>query len=120
MIPSWVTRHIPDDFRERAADFCQTKFSCHIALVCKGRKVIAMATNKVGSRSCGCGYNKRSIHAEVNAIRTVGDITQLRGAVLFVIRLAPSGFVDSTPCHTCQTVIQKCVRVYGLRGCIHS
>jgi hypothetical protein len=35
----------------------------HVAMVMKRGKVMEMATNAIGSRSRGCGYDHRSIHA---------------------------------------------------------
>jgi hypothetical protein len=54
--------------------------SIHIAAIVLRGKIIAEATNKLGSRSRGCGYSNYTIHAEKNVIKELGDISKLRGA----------------------------------------
>jgi hypothetical protein len=94
----------------------------HIAfLISRGRKLIATATNAVGSRSRGCGYSERTIHAERAVIKKVGDINRLRGAILVVIRLRTDGTIsNSKPCHSCSVHLEKCMREHGLRCVYHS
>jgi len=92
----------------------------HVAYLFRGRKMLATAYNLIGTRSRGYGYNKRSIHAEANVIRTFGDIHKLRGTTLVVIRISASGIMLSKPCKACQCIIQKCMTKYGLKSCIHS
>jgi hypothetical protein len=111
MIPSWVSRHIDPNERHKSMSHCQRKHSYHIALICKGRKVLATASNRVSQHG--------SVHAEINAIKSVG-LQDLRGAILVVVRLTSSGFMPSKPCHCCNLVIKKCINQYGLRACIHS
>jgi hypothetical protein len=86
----------------------------------KRGKIIADATNRVGSRSMGSGYSERTIHAEKNVIKKLGDISQLRGADMYVIRHGRSensdGFLCSKPCHDCQQFLEKCMREYGLKN----
>jgi hypothetical protein len=119
MIPSWITRHIDESSRTKSLAYSKMH-QHHIAFICKGRKVLSVAYNRVGDRSYGCGYNKRSIHAEANVIRSLGNVEKLRGAKLFVVRLTASGLMNSRPCSACQCIIQKCMKEYGLLDCIHS
>ena len=61
-------------------------------------------------------------HAEIDAIRNLGDTADLSGAWLFVVRLGTneSYLLNSKPCVSCQHVIEKCVRTYKLRGVKYS
>lgn len=95
----------------------------HVALVVKRGHVLAQAYNKIGSRSSGVGYSDFSIHAEKNAIKQLGDLSKLRGADLYVMRLSPnrtgSGntrFMCSKPCADCEAFLRKCMAEYGLRN----
>jgi hypothetical protein len=97
--------------------------SVHVAILVKRGKVIAQASNKVGSRSHGSGYSDYTIHAERNVIKDLGDISQLRGADMYIMRLskdhAKTGFdrfMGSKPCPECQVFLEKCMREYGLKN----
>ena len=115
-----------DDQRTRNLQlYDKQRYSVHIAILVKRGKIIAQAVNKNGSRSSGSGYTDRGIHAERNVIKELGDISQLRGAYMYVMRLARdreqklSGFeqfTSSRPCPTCELFLLKCMREYGLRG----
>lgn len=96
--------------------------SLHVAFLVKRNKVIAVATNKVKSRSKTSGSDHYTIHAEKNVIKELGDITQLRGASLYVIRISGCSsktglekVQNSEPCHNCHLFLEKCVKQYGLR-----
>ena len=60
----------------------------HTAVLVKRGKVIAHATNRAGSRSMGSGYSDYTIHAERNVVKSLGDISQLRGADMYVMRIS--------------------------------
>lgn len=94
----------------------------HVAIIIKRRKVLAVASNRVGSRTSGCGYDTFSIHAERAAIKSLGDRERLRGAILIVVRIAKGtrGMADSTPCSSCRYHLEKCMEKYGLRGVYYS
>jgi len=98
------------------------KTQVHIAVVIHRGKVIAVASNSVGSRSKGAGYQERTIHAERAVIKKVGDVTKLNGAVLVVIRIARGTreVVNSEPCHSCKCHLEKCMREHGLRQVYYS
>lgn len=90
----------------------------HIAAIVLRGKIIAEATNKIGSRSSGCGYSDYTIHAERNVIKQLGDLSKLRGADLYVLRQHRSDpkFLNSKPCPDCTIFLEKCMREYGLKN----
>lgn len=93
----------------------------HHATILRRNKIIASAYNKVGSRSRGCGYSDRTIHAERAAIKKLGDVRMLKGATLIVVRYDQYGELKgSKPCHDCQLFLEKCMRDYGLLKVIYS
>jgi len=93
----------------------------HVAILYKRGKVLAVGSNKVGTRSRGCGWNKMSIHAEMMAIKAVGDTSKLRGASMLVVRInSADEFVNSKPCEHCTHVLEKCIRQYGLNKVYYS
>lgn len=96
--------------------------SLHFAILYRRGKVISTATNAVGSRSKGCGYSQHTIHAERAVIKKLGDITLLKDAELFVVRLSKKsdGFMNSEPCHACKRHLTKCMREYGLKAVYYS
>jgi hypothetical protein len=92
----------------------------HIAMIIKGKKVIAVATNFLGTRAKGCGFTDRTIHAERAVIKKVGNHKLLDGAIMVVVRIT-SGIRDisySKPCETCMPHLEKCIREYGLK-CVY-
>ena len=91
------------------------KISVHVAMVLQRGKIIAWATNGYGTRSRGAGYSERSIHAERNVIKELGDISKLRDAEMVVMRITGDHFSCSKPCAECQVFLDKCIREYGLR-----
>lgn len=100
--------------------------STHIAFLIKRGKIVAYASNVIGSRKKGSGYNHRSLHAEVAVIKKVGDMRALDGADIFVFRWTPPGssnelpVSNSCPCHSCNKVLTKCMKKYGLNRVYYS
>lgn len=94
----------------------------HVALLYRRGKLLGVATNFVGSRNKGCGYDHRTIHAERAVLKKVGDHTKLLGAILIVIRIAKGSreIVNSEPCHSCRCHLEKCIKSYGLRTIYYS
>ena len=92
----------------------------HVAMIVKRGKILAQASNRIGSRQKGIGYSDKTIHAERNCIKQLGDLTQLRGADLYVMRISKSPekpeFLSSKPCHECEVFLTKCMREYGLKN----
>ena len=94
--------------------------SFHIAMVVRRGKILAVASNRVGSRSQGCGFSTYTIHAERNVIKQFGDTSQLRGCDLYVMRIHHNRMTDerhfgnSAPCRDCQIFLEKCQRRSGL------
>jgi len=96
--------------------------SLHIAFIYgKGGSLLAMATNKIGSRSQGAGYSTYTIHAERAALKAIGDESLLRGATLVVVRVNKLGeLACSKPCHGCVCHLEKAMDKYGLRRVYYS
>lgn len=106
----------------------------HIAAIVKRGKVIAIAANRVGTRSRGSGWSDCTIHAERSVVKALGDIRKLKGATMYVIRIPPdltgSGkplpfkpdpeLRESKPCSDCQIFLEKCMRKYGLVRVIYT
>ena len=94
----------------------------HFAMIIKRGKILTTAFNSIGTRSKGCGYDNYSIHAERAVIKKLGDLRQLNGASMVVIRIAKGkrDLVSSEPCHTCKCHLEKCMKEYGLRYVYYS
>jgi hypothetical protein len=93
----------------------------HIATIIQRNRILASATNKIGSRKLGCGYSTYTIHAERAVVKRLGDVSLLRGATLLVVRYNKQGEMrNSKPCHDCELFLEKCMREYGLRKVIYS
>ena len=93
--------------------------SLHRAVLVKRGHIIADATNNYGSRSRGSGYSRSSIHAEKNVVKTLGDISLLKGADMYIMRFSRESemrFLKSTPCPACFVFLEKCIREYGLKN----
>jgi len=93
--------------------------SLHRAVLVKRGKIIADATNNYGSRSRGSGYSTSSIHAERNVVKSLGNIHEMRGADMYIMRFSRTeelNFVKSTPCPGCQVFLHKCMNEYGLKN----
>jgi len=95
----------------------------HIAVLVKRGKVIASATNRFGTRSRASGFSERSIHAEKNVVKELGDISLMRGADMLVMRFSRNSklegherFLGSKPCPSCAIFLEKCMREYGLKN----
>lgn len=98
------------------------KTQAHIAILMKRGKVLEVASNSIGSRSKGPGYESRTIHAERAVIKKVGDMSKLAGATLVVIRImkGTKEVGNSEPCHSCKCHLEKCIRQHGLRHVYYS
>jgi len=94
----------------------------HIALLMKRGKIIEVATNSIGSRSKGSGYDTRTIHAERAVLKKVGDTSKLDGAIMIVIRIKKNTkeVAGSEPCHSCRCHLQKCMKEHGLKTVYYS
>ena len=121
--PSLLDKFINDPRTCRMPDAHTTKL--HIAIIVKRGKILAEATNKVASRTNGAASrgSQNYIHAERNVLRTIGDISKLRGADMYVMRIGKVckdgeeiEFKYSQPCPECTVMLQKCMREYGLKN----
>lgn len=93
----------------------------HVATLEKGNKVLARSRNRIGSRSRGCGYSDQTIHAERAVVKALGDLSQLRGCVLVVVRINKQNeILCSKPCADCTKFLEKCMKCYGLRKVMYS
>lgn len=93
----------------------------HYANIYKRNKLIASSRNSVGTRSRGCGWSDKTIHAEVAVIKELGDIRKLDGCVLVVMRINKQGEVkNSKPCQNCHNFLEKCMDRYGLLKVMYS
>ena len=93
----------------------------HYASITKHNKEIASSRNRVGSRSKGCGYSNQTIHAERAVVKSLGDVSQLRGCILTVIRVNKRGqLMNSKPCAGCVKFLEKCIKKYGLLKVLYS
>jgi hypothetical protein len=114
-----VTKH-----RISSMEFSHHDFHCtslHYAQLIKRNKVIAMARNSIGSRSRGCGWGDQTIHAERAVVKRLGDLSQLRGCTMIVVRINKHGeLLNSKPCPDCERFLFKCMNEYGLRKVIYS
>lgn len=94
--------------------------SVHIAVIVLRGKIIAEATNRIGTRSKGSGYSNVTIHAEKNVLKALGDFNKLRDADMYVMRCGKgdnkSKFMNSKPCADCEMFLKKCMRKYGLKN----
>ena len=95
----------------------------HLAVLVKRGKVIASARNRYGTRSRGSGFSASSLHAEKNVVKEIGDISQLRGADMYIMRFSKNRllegyerFLSSKPCYGCEIFLAKCMREYGLKN----
>jgi len=92
----------------------------HIAAIVKRGKVIAVAHNRIGTRSKGSGYSDQTIHAEKAVVKKLGDISRLRGATLCVWRISAINVLPSKPCDECHLFLKKCMDQYGLRSVMYT
>ena len=64
-----------------------------------------------------------AFHAEKNVIKQLGNIHDLRGADMYVVRISRDPrlegldqFVKSNPCPQCTSFLEKCIKEYGLKN----
>lgn len=97
------------------------KTSIHVAFIIKRGQILAKATNRVGTRSKGCGYSEYTIHAERAVVKELGDISKLRDASIYVVRISRAKYLvgeerikNSEPCYDCHKFLKKCHDKWGL------
>jgi len=120
---SILEEFLSDPKTTNLAECDRKRYSLHVAVIALRGKVLATATNKNGTRSMGSGYSTHSIHAEKNVVKQLGDISKLRGADMYVMRISRDSqkirtekFLCSKPCDECQAFLEKCMREYGLKN----
>jgi len=109
-----IQEHTPTLSPCKSARHSTTHF--HMAVITKRGKVIAKSHNNIGTRSRGCGFSDRTIHAEKAAVKELGDVSKLRGASLCVWRVSAMSILPSKPCEDCRIFLTKCMKDYGLRA----
>ena len=93
----------------------------HYATISRRGKVLATSRNRVGSRSRGCGWSHQTIHAERAVVKSFGDLSQLHGCILEVVRVNKHGeYLNSKPCDECTKFLEKCMKQYGLLKVMYS
>jgi hypothetical protein len=120
---SILEEFLSDPKTANLAECDKKRYSLHVAVIALRGKVLATATNKNGTRSMGSGYSTHSIHAEKNVVKQLGDISKLRGADMYVMRISRDAqkirkekFLCSKPCDECQAFLEKCMKEYGLKN----
>jgi hypothetical protein len=95
--------------------------SLHYAELYKRNKLMASSRNKIGSRSRGCGWSDSTLHAERAVVKRFGDVSQLHGCILVVVRINKKGeLLNSKPCADCQKFLEKCMKEYCLLKVLYS
>jgi hypothetical protein len=127
IVPTSMPSFRRDDFLPIARDLAEPlqrrhRTSVHVAFVFgRGGAMLATSSNRPGTRSRGAGYSAQTIHAERAALKAVGDIRKLAGAIMVVLHIGPQGTLkNSMPCCECQCHLLKCMREYGLRYVYYS
>ena len=102
--------------------FHSTKYHC--AFIERRGKILASGENVVASPSNGgtCSGGKNYMHAEINAVKNLGNFYNLKGANMYIFRIGKmaknsSNFVlkYSQPCPACTKFLNKCINKYGLQ-----
>ena len=95
--------------------------SLHYAELYRRNKLIASSRNRIGSRSRGCGWSDSTLHAERAVVKSFGDLSQLHGCILEVVRVNKHGeYLNSKPCDECTKFLEKCMKQYGLLKVMYS
>ena len=112
----------PNTCRMRQTD----RTSFHIAMLVHRGKIMCVASNRLGSRSRGCGYSKYTIHAERNCIKKFGDTSKLKDCDMYIMRVCENrltgerNFGNSKPCSECQCFLEKCMESHGLKNVFYT
>jgi hypothetical protein len=95
--------------------------SYHVARLERRGKVVAESRNRIGTRCRGSGWSDFTIHAERAVVKALGDLSQLRGCVLIVVRVTKNNEIAcSKPCSDCEKFLKKCMKCYGLQKVMYS
>ena len=93
----------------------------HYAELYKRNKLLATSRNRIGTRSRGSGWSDYTLHAERAVVKRLGDVSQLHGCTIVVVRVNKTGdLMNSKPCPACEKFLTKCMREYGLLKVIYS
>ncbi len=97
----------------------------HGCVIVKNGKIIARGYNKyMGYNKYGTGLKdqRRTIHADSDAINNINNRNKLKDADLYVVRynIHTGSASYSEPCHICKQIISSCMTRYGLRNAYYS
>ena len=121
MLPTWIQKEIEHAIFNQISRYT-TKHNNehHVAILFKNRRIVSIGQNRLSQKMIRGGRRINTTHAEKDLIQSIRDMRTIRGAMLVIIRLGPQGVIHSAPCASCMCLIQKCMKEYGLRRCIHS
>jgi hypothetical protein len=121
MLPTWVQKEIDHSIFNQISRYT-TKHNNehHVALLFKHRHLISIGQNRLSQKMIRGGRRINTTHAEIDLLSSIRDIRSIRGALLVVIRISTTGIIHSAPCASCMCLINKYIKEYGLRRCIHS
>ena len=91
-----------------------------MAIIAKRGKILATATSPNDSRNSALNSSDKMIYVEKSVVRQLGDISNLRGCDLYVMKISKNNkkeettFMNSKPCEECQIFLDRCIREYGL------
>ena len=92
----------------------------NMAIIAKRGKILATATSPNDSRNSASNSSDKMIYVEKSVVRQLGDIRNLRGCDLYVMKISKNNkkeetqFMNSKPCEECQIFLDRCIREYGL------
>jgi deoxycytidylate deaminase len=97
----------------------------HGAIIVKDEKIIGKGHNYTTFRRHHNYGSEYSVHAEIDALNSVANRRDLKGATMYVIRLMRTVetndvFGNSLPCRQCFIKINKFMRKYGLAKVYYS
>ena len=103
--------------------FHSTKYHC--AFIEKRGKILAFGENILASPSNGgsCRGGKNYMHAEIHAVKKLGNLYNLKGAIMYIMRIGKMAkdscsltLKYSQPCPGCTKFLNKCIKKYGLQN----
>lgn len=118
-IPSFVNDFLYDEVLPKKFTYSITNL--HLAILVRRGNIIALAYNKVGSRSSGASTRGAQgfVHAEKNLLLSLKkNYSLLNGSDIYVVRFARNQgcyeFKYSQPCPECTVLLEKCIKQYNL------
>jgi hypothetical protein len=121
MLQSWILKEIDHAIFSQLSRYT-TKHNNehHVAILFKNRRIVSIGQNRLSQKMIRGGRRIHTTHAEKDLIHSIRDMRDIRGSILVIIRIGAQGIIHSAPCPSCMCLIQKCMKEYGLRRCLHS